>query len=89
MLIVLPLSESEVEGDIMDINGSEVSIKTKPLLASLPLRGQVTSHTTVHMWLYSSRQRMMPWAQLFKGRLALNPGLNLTEVSSFVQKNFL
>ena len=74
----------------MAINGSEVSIKTKPLLASLPLRGQVTSHTTVHMWLYSSRRRMMPWAQLFKGRLALNPGLNLTgDFSSFVQKHFL
>ena len=31
-----------------------------------------------------------PWAQLFEGRLALNPGLNLTRVSiSFVQKHFL
>ena len=31
-----------------------------------------------------------PWAQLFEGRLALNPGLNLTQVSfSFVQKHFL
>ena len=30
------------------------------------------------------------WAQLFEGRLALNPGLNLTRVSfSFVQKHFL
>ena len=30
------------------------------------------------------------WAQLFKGRLALNPGLNLTLVSfSCVQKHFL
>ena len=30
------------------------------------------------------------WAQLFKGRLALNPGLNLTRVSfSCVQKHFL
>ena len=30
------------------------------------------------------------WAELFKGRLALNPGLNLTRVSfSFVQKHFL
>ena len=29
-------------------------------------------------------------AQLFEGRLALNPGLNLTQVSlSFVQKHFL
>ena len=29
-------------------------------------------------------------AQLFEGRLALNPGLNLTRVSiSFVQKHFL
>ena len=29
------------------------------------------------------------WAQLFEGRLTLNPGLNLTEISfSFVQKNF-
>ena len=30
------------------------------------------------------------WAQLFEGRLALNPGLNLTLVSfSCVQKQFL
>ena len=30
------------------------------------------------------------WAQLFEGRLALNPGLNLTRVSfSGVQKDFL
>ena len=30
------------------------------------------------------------WAQLFEGRLALNPGLNLTQVSfSSVQKHFL
>ena len=30
------------------------------------------------------------WAQLFEGRLALNPGLNLTQVSfSHVQKHFL
>ena len=30
------------------------------------------------------------WAQLFEGRLALNPGLNLTRVSfSYVQKHFL
>ena len=30
------------------------------------------------------------WAQLFEGRLALNPGLNLTQVSfSCVQKHFL
>ena len=30
------------------------------------------------------------WAQLFEGRLALNPGLNLARVSfSFVQKHFL
>ena len=30
------------------------------------------------------------WAQLFEGRLALNPGLNLTPVSfSLVQNHFL
>ena len=34
---------------------------------------------------------MSSWrAQLFEGRLALNPGLNLTQVSlSFAQKHFL
>ena len=40
----------------------------------------------VAAWLYTSPFR----AQLFEGRLALNPGLNLTRVSfSFVQKHFL
>ena len=34
--------------------------------------------------------RLATWAQLFEGRLTLNPELNLTRVSfSFVQKNFL
>ena len=34
--------------------------------------------------------REIAWAQLFEGRLALNPGLNLTRVSfSCVQKHFL
>jgi len=34
--------------------------------------------------------QMKTWAQLFEGRLALNPGLNLTRVSfSCVQKLFL
>ena len=33
---------------------------------------------------------ILAWAQLFEGRLALNPGLNLTRVSfSCVQKHFL
>ena len=32
----------------------------------------------------------LTWAQLFEGRLALNPGLNLTQLSfSFVRKHFL
>ena len=34
--------------------------------------------------------RLLLWAQLFEGRLALNPGLSLTRVFfSFVQKPFL
>ena len=33
---------------------------------------------------------ILSWAQLFERRLALNPGLNLTQFSfSFVQKHFL
>ena len=40
---------------------------------------------------YSQSQKTVnTWAQLFEGRLALNPGLNLTRVSfSYVQKLFL
>ena len=38
----------------------------------------------------SQNADLLFWAQLFEGRLALNPGLNLTRVSfSFVQKHFL
>ena len=38
----------------------------------------------------AGRRTIQFWAQLFEGRLALNPGLNLTRVSfSFVQKHFL
>ena len=38
----------------------------------------------------AARIRVFPRAQLFEGRLALNPGLNFTWVSfSFVQKHFL
>ena len=38
----------------------------------------------------SRAHRLEVWAQLFEGRLVLNPGLNLTQVSfSFVQKHFL
>ena len=41
----------------------------------------------MHWWV---NQRIIFWAQLFEGRLALNPGLNLTWFSvSFVQKHFL
>ena len=39
---------------------------------------------------YSKTPRLRTWAQLFEGRLALNPGLNLTLVSfSGVLKHFL
>ena len=39
---------------------------------------------------FSLKKWEKPWAQLFEGRLALNPGLNLTWVSlSFVKKHFL
>ena len=40
---------------------------------------------------YSQSQKTVnTWAHLFEGRLALNPGLNLTRVSfSYVQKLFL
>ena len=40
--------------------------------------------------LYSANYLSSPRAQLFEGRLALNPGLNLTQVSfSCVQKHLL
>ena len=35
----------------------------------------------------SKWNKYVSWAQLFEGRLVLNPGLNLTRVS-FVQKHF-
>ena len=43
------------------------------------------------IFLYLTFWRLLKsWAQLFGGRLALNPGLNLTRDSfSFVQKHFL
>ena len=45
------------------------------------------SHVTRQV---TGRSTIQFWAQLFEGRLALNPGLNLARVSfSFVQKHFL
>ena len=49
-------------------------------------RGIWSTDSKVRAILYSAINR----AQLFEGRLALNPGLNLTRVSfSCVQKHFL
>ena len=41
-------------------------------------------------WHKQDSRRLPIWAELFEGRLALNPGLILTRVSlSCVQKHFL
>ena len=48
------------------------------------------SSKTAEKVIYKSVMLGLTWAQLFDGRLALNPGLNLTQVSlSCVQKHFL
>ena len=41
-------------------------------------------------YLHVLRLDLFIWAQLFEGRLVLNPGLNLIRVSvSFIEKHFL
>ena len=50
----------------------------------------VPYHPSKEFWNYSRINRQVPWAQLFGGRLTLNPGLDSTWVSfSFGPKHFL
>ena len=59
---------------------SQLSLRRKPSRPAL----------TVRLRGSPANRELKPWAQLFEGCLALNPGLNFTQVSfSCVQKHSL
>ena len=80
---------------LLDSNGNDIYFYSNPYVL-LRRVSWLAIEETFHLWRVAKLPwrcraiNVSSWAQLFEGRLALYPGLNLTSVSfSFVQKHFL
>ena len=69
---------------------SLASVTLSTVLITFQSITQIVSLTLIRRVMIYPMDNAITWAQLFEGRLALNPGLNFTRASiSFVQKPFL